>query len=252
LRNPPRDEFAFDSARENDAAPEGADGAEDEAAQPKEETVFVQDRLFAANPTPAARGFWLDRKAGWRVVDGPADGGFSLLCEEHNGTRACPHCSPAGRKGSELIWPLRFGAPFILGNAAPILLEGVEPAKAEAGEKLPSAGRRLLSFTDSRQGTARMAAKLQIESEHAAGFVTGEPAAARLDKLEAATCRCRPGPRRARPGPRPRSRRASGRGATLPRARARQKGRPRPKRLHSYVNYLMAERRGFKLMVIVA
>ena len=37
--------------------------------------------------------------------------------------------------------------------------------KAEAGEKLPSAGRRLLSFTDSRQGTARMAAKLQIESE---------------------------------------------------------------------------------------
>ena len=133
--------------------------------QQEEETVFVQDRLFAANPTPAARGFWLDRKAGWRVVDAPADGGVSLLCEEHNGPRACPHCSPAGRKGSELIRPLRFGAPFILGNAAPILLEGVEPAKAAAGEKLPSAGRRLLSFTDSRQGTARMAAKLQIESE---------------------------------------------------------------------------------------
>jgi len=165
LRNPPRDEFAFDSARENDAGPEGADDAEDEAAKQEAKTVFVQDRLFAANPTPAARGFWLDRKAGWRVVDGPADGGVSLLCEEHNGTRACPHCSPAGRKGSELVRPLRFGAPFILGNAAPILLEGVEPAKAEAGQKLPSAGRRLLSFTDSRQGTARMAAKLQIESE---------------------------------------------------------------------------------------
>src|SRR5271166_2199899 len=40
-----------------------------------------------------ARGFWLDRKAGWRIVDGPADGGVSVLCEEHNGTRACPHCS---------------------------------------------------------------------------------------------------------------------------------------------------------------
>jgi DEAD/DEAH box helicase domain-containing protein len=165
LRNPPRDEFAFDNARENDAGSEGADDAEDEVTQQEEKIDFVQDRLFAANPTSAARGFWLDKKVGWRVVDGPAEGGVSLLCEEHNGPRACPHCSPSGRKGSDLIRPLRFGAPFMLGNAAPILLEGVELAKAEPGEKLPSGGRRLLSFTDSRQGTARMAAKLQIESE---------------------------------------------------------------------------------------
>ncbi|QOZ23118.1 DEAD/DEAH box helicase [Bradyrhizobium sp. CCBAU 51753] len=165
LRNPPRDEFAFDNGRENDAGSEGADDAEDEVTQQDARMDFVQDRLFAANPTSGARGFWLDRKAGWRVVDGPAEGGVSLLCEEHNGPRACPHCSPLARKGSELIRPLRFGAPFMLGNAAPILLEGVEPAKAVRGEKLPSGGRRLLSFTDSRQGTARMAAKLQIESE---------------------------------------------------------------------------------------
>lgn len=163
LRNPPRDEFAFDSARENDGGPEDADDAEDNAAQ--QEDVPAWDRLFAANPTPAARVFWLDQKAGWCVADGPTDGHLSLRYEEHHGPCACPHCSPKGRQGSELIRPLRFGAPFILGAAAPILLEGVEPAKVEAGEKLPSAGRRLLSFTDSRQGTARMAAKLQIESE---------------------------------------------------------------------------------------
>jgi DEAD/DEAH box helicase domain-containing protein len=163
LRNPPRDEFAFDSARDNDAGPEDADDAGDDAAQ--QEDVPVWERLFAANPTAAARGFWLDQKAGWRVADGPANGALTLRYEEHHGRRACPHCSPTGRKGPELIRPLRFGAPFILGNAAPILLEGVEPATVEAGEKLPSAGRRLLSFTDSRQGTARMAAKLQIESE---------------------------------------------------------------------------------------
>ena len=163
LRNPPRDEFAFDSARENDGGSENAEDAGDEAAQQDE--VPAWERLFAANPTPAARGFWLDQKAGWRVADGPTDGGLALRCEEHRGSRVCPHCSPAGRKGPELIRPLRFGAPFILGNAAPILLEGVEPAKIAPGEKLPSAGRRLLSFTDSRQGTARMAAKLQIESE---------------------------------------------------------------------------------------
>lgn len=165
LRNPPRDEFAFDSAREDDGKTEDADDAGDETAQPDEEPLFVQDRLFAANPTPAARGFWVDRKAGWRVADGPADDGLALRCEEHIGPRACPHCRPGGRNGPALLRPLRFGAPFMLGNAAPILLEGVDPAQAEAGDKLPSAGRRLLSFTDSRQGTARMAAKLQIESE---------------------------------------------------------------------------------------
>jgi len=163
LRNPPRDEFAFDSARDNDSGSEDADDASDDAAQT--EGVPAWERLFAANPTPAARGFWLDQKAGWRVSDGPADGRLALRYEEHLGTRVCPHCSPTGRKGPELIRPLRFGAPFILGNAAPILLQGVEPAKTEAGEKLPSGGRRLLSFTDSRQGTARMAAKLQVESE---------------------------------------------------------------------------------------
>lgn len=163
VRNPPRDEFAFDSAREKDGGPDDADEAEDDASQP--EDVPAWDRLFAANPTSAARGIWLDEKAGWRVCDGPDEGRLALQYEEHLGTRVCPHCSPTGRKGPELIRPLRFGAPFILSNAAPILLEGVEPANAEGVGKLPSDGRRLLSFTDSRQGTARMAAKLQIESE---------------------------------------------------------------------------------------
>lgn len=163
LRNPPRDEFAFDSARENDSGSEDADGVEDDADEREE--VPAWERLFAANPTPAARGFWLDQKAGWRVADGSADGAISLRYEEHHGPRVCPHCSPTGRHGPDLIRPLRFGAPFILGNAAPILLEGVEPATTAAGEKLPSEGRRLLSFTDSRQGTARMAAKLQNDSE---------------------------------------------------------------------------------------
>src|SRR5208282_5512015 len=81
------------------------------------------------------------------------------------GPKACPNCSPVERAGADLLRPLRFGAPFILGNATPILLEGVEPAKTDTGIKLPSGGRRLLSFTDSRQGTARMSAKLQMESE---------------------------------------------------------------------------------------
>lgn len=163
LRSPPRDEFAFDSERDKDGADDGSLDPEEENAHA--ESAASWDRLFAANPTASSRNFWLDRKGGWRVVDGAAEGGLTLRCEEHLGANACPSCSPEGRQGPELIRSLRFGAPFILGNAAPLLLEGVEPTKVCAGERLPSSGRRLLSFTDSRQGTARMAAKLQMESE---------------------------------------------------------------------------------------
>lgn len=165
LRNPPRDEFAFDNARESDFASDGTEDGDDAEQPSTDESHLALDRLFATKPTAAARGFWLHRKQGWRVVDGPADGAVALLSEQHNGPRSCPHCSPAGGSLSDIMRPLRFGAPFMLGNAAPILLEGVDPAKAQPGEKLPSEGRRLLSFTDSRQGTARMAAKLQVESE---------------------------------------------------------------------------------------
>lgn len=163
LRNPPRDEFAFDSGRDHDDRPDDSDDGDTETTEPDE--APVRECLFAAVPTAAARKLFLDPKKGWQVTDGLVDGALALLYEDHIGPRACPHCTPTPRKDRDLIRPLRFGAPFILGNAAPILLEGVEPAKADGGEKLPAAGRRLLSFTDSRQGTARMAAKLETESE---------------------------------------------------------------------------------------
>jgi hypothetical protein len=168
LRNPPRDEFAFDRAREGDDGDiEEAEESDSDDTADEENNQLVLDRLFAANPTSAARSFWLDRRAGWRVVDAPAEDGVTLLCEDHFGSRACPHCTPRPGKHHDVgrLRPLRFGAPFILGNAAPILLEGVDSANGANGGQLPSGGRRLLSFTDSRQGTARMAAKLQVEAE---------------------------------------------------------------------------------------
>lgn len=58
----------------------------------------------------------------------------------------------------------RFGSPFLLGNAIPQLLEAL-PRPDGIDGPAPLGGRRLLSFTDSRQGTARFAAKLQQEAE---------------------------------------------------------------------------------------
>ncbi len=80
-----------------------------------------------------------------------------------NGT--CPCCGVNAQRGIDnLLRPMRFGAPFLVSAAAPILLEAIDP-RPDCERTLPSAGRGLISFTDSRQGTARMSAKFQAESE---------------------------------------------------------------------------------------
>ncbi len=75
-------------------------------------------------------------------------------------------CAVCGDKERErtLFRPVRVGAPFLLGVAIPTLLEAMPPL-IEGQEPRPLDGRRLITFTDSRQGTARFAAKLQQESE---------------------------------------------------------------------------------------
>ena len=87
---------------------------------------------------------------------------------QHDKPHHCLACDCRGRPGSaELIRSFRFGAPFLLSNLVPTLLEGATAPDAEVGRDCapPLGGRQLLSFTDSRQGTARLAAKLQIGAE---------------------------------------------------------------------------------------
>ena len=86
---------------------------------------------------------------------------------------SCGACDAQSGATGDVMRPFRFGAPFLIGNAAPVLLEGVprrEP-DGKAAYRPPAEGRQLLSFTDSRQGTARFAANLQTNSER--GFVRG-------------------------------------------------------------------------------
>lgn len=74
----------------------------------------------------------------------------------------CPCCHAPNRLG-QLFRPVRLSAPFLLQTAIPVLLRHLPPMTTR--DALPFDGRRLLSFTDSRQGTARIAIKLQIETE---------------------------------------------------------------------------------------
>lgn len=74
----------------------------------------------------------------------------------------CPSCGGHKKTENQFRRP-RLGAPFQLGNIIPTLLEFCPDG--ETPMNTPRRGRRMITFTDSRQGTARMAAKLQQDAE---------------------------------------------------------------------------------------
>lgn len=76
----------------------------------------------------------------------------------------CPCCQHTQSRGFEFYRHFRNGAPFMLSTVLPTLLEFCRDGKKEQ-LKGPWNGRRMITFTDSRQGTARFAAKSQQDSE---------------------------------------------------------------------------------------
>ncbi|WP_431299190.1 DEAD/DEAH box helicase [Tabrizicola sp. BL-A-41-H6] len=137
------DDYVLDSEPEDDDEPTG----------PSTEVLITP-----ATPTRAGLPFRLSDAALRDIATD--DPGHVEIHVTVASERAC--CPRAGHKTVGLVRQ-HFGAPFLLGNAIPSLLAGMPPAENPQG--MPSGGRRLLSFTDSRQGTARFAAKLQQEAE---------------------------------------------------------------------------------------
>ena len=82
--------------------------------------------------------------------------------DDADSTLRCRRCGARESRDS-LFWPLRMGAPFLLSTVTPTVLEHTPPG--ELTNDLPFGGRRLLAFSDSRQGSARLAVRLQQESE---------------------------------------------------------------------------------------
>ena len=90
--------------------------------------------------------------------DADCDVTLSMSGELHD----CPHCNASWRN-SRNRREVRISAPFMLGTVIPSLLASA-PADADAKDGALMQGRRLLSFTDSRQGTARNAVRLYDRS----------------------------------------------------------------------------------------
>lgn len=111
-----------------------------------------------------ARGDATDRYL--RLSDGalfdnaPPEGDAAVaisLIEDDADRDCCP-----GAAGARLA-PQRFGPAFFMGNELPVLLGALGEPLPQSG--LPMGGRRAITFSDSRQGTARLAAKLQQDAE---------------------------------------------------------------------------------------
>lgn len=78
----------------------------------------------------------------------------------------CSACDFSGSVHAPFYWKQYLGTPFYVVNVVPTVLEFCAPdEKNSIG--LPAQGKRLITFTDSRQGTARMAVKMQQDAEYA-------------------------------------------------------------------------------------
>jgi len=76
---------------------------------------------------------------------------------------ACGHCGFTGSHYTSVFRRCLLGTPFYVSNTVPTLLEYCQDGKDP--QNSPARGRRLITFTDSRQGTARLAVKIQQDSE---------------------------------------------------------------------------------------
>ncbi len=83
---------------------------------------------------------------------------------EPNDRTRCVTCDAPDSLAYQQFRSIRVGAPFYLGVTIPTLLSHA-PSIENSSVSLPFRGRQLITFTDSRQGTARFAARMQFESE---------------------------------------------------------------------------------------
>ncbi len=107
------------------------------------------------------------KKSSFNPFDGSLASNGPESCDlfepPRDGGLRCGRCGEKEGRQRELFRPARAGAPFYLGVAIPTILENLPFDSKES--MLPARGRKLITFTDSRSGTARFALKSQMEAE---------------------------------------------------------------------------------------
>lgn len=126
-----------------------------------EASALLSQTLITNRPVNHGYPEFLDRASQRLMFDGPKNGYIELQVFRSQ-KNECPCCG-ATVQGRSLLRPARIGTPFTLSTVIGALLEFCPPDPMPTGK--PFQGRKLISFTDSRQGTARIAVKLQQDSE---------------------------------------------------------------------------------------
>lgn len=120
--------------------------------------------LLIANRALPHTGDLFVNRSSRRIVEATDSEAIRLIVHEDDGDGLkCPSCNSHNASKARLFRKARIGAPFLLGGMLPTLLEFAPDGENPADH--PYRGRRLLTFSDSRQGTARLAAKLQQDAE---------------------------------------------------------------------------------------
>jgi DEAD/DEAH box helicase domain-containing protein len=155
----PRDDRRDEDEFQEELEPPEGDDADGAIAQAP---AAARARLLGGGPDPQAPSPRLSAEGvlHWGEGDGVV---VQLRTPKDHG---CALCREREREhsGITLFRPMRVGAPFLLGTAIPTLFEHLSKFP-DSREARPLDGRRLISFTDSRQGTARFATRLQQEAE---------------------------------------------------------------------------------------
>lgn len=117
---------------------------------------LVTDARFVQVPAT------VDRVTG--VVAGSGQHSIQLgLTPQEDGFR-CHRCGQKEKRPGQIFRPARSGAAFHLLMSIPTLLEHTPPI-SEKATNVPFGGRRLITFSDSRQGTARFSLQSQLDAE---------------------------------------------------------------------------------------
>ncbi|MEL1218809.1 DEAD/DEAH box helicase [Aeromonas hydrophila] len=128
---------------------------------PDKDNELLSHSLITNRVVDGSSPEYLDRCSQRLKFDGPKDDYIKL--EVFMSTQnECPCCG-SSISGRSLLRPARIGTPFTLSTVIGTLLEFCPQDPQPSGK--PFQGRKLISFTDSRQGTARIAVKLQQDSE---------------------------------------------------------------------------------------
>lgn len=157
------DEFSL-----QDEVPVEHDATEEKV---EKENSFQPPLIIAAGETSEA-GYTLQRlDRQTRRIGVINNDGIPLIINDIEQVCSASGCGYRGMSGKQPFRRALLGGPFYVTNIVPTVLEYCQDFTSDEGKEgvgpdsLPGRGRRLITFTDSRQGTARMAVRMQQEAE---------------------------------------------------------------------------------------